>query len=273
MKNKIDITGKTFDRLLVIKEVEQQKNSKGRVIYRMWLCKCSCGKEIITRQSSLSNGHTRSCGCLHKEELLKQAKSQIKDYVGIKQGNITVLERVNYIGETKWLCICDCGFKNIRSNKNITNGIRKNINLMCSKCRIKKAKEINKVKLCGENNGMFGKKGINSPFYNKNLTQEEREKGRNIDGYNDFILNVFKRDNYTCQICKQRGIKLNAHHLNNYRDYKEERTNVNNGITLCQKCHKNFHKIYKNRNNTKEQYIEYQSQYRVNLVDNDKAIK
>lgn len=67
---------------------------------------------------------------------------------------------------------------------------------------------------------------------------------------------VFTRDNYTCQICNNRGGKLVVHHIKHFkyifRDYNlktiedaincEELWNINNGQTLCQKCHINLHK-------------------------------
>lgn len=65
-----------------------------------------------------------------------------------------------------------------------------------------------------------------------------------------------------CQLCGEYGQKLVVHHLNGYNWDKENRYNVDNGVTLCEKCHKAFHKIYRNGNNTKEQYIEYANQNR-----------
>ena len=100
-------------------------------------------------------------------------------------------------------------------------------------------------------------KGENNPRYNPNLTDEEREIGRNIEGYDDFIIDVLKRDNYTCQCCGQYGGSLNVHHLNSYHWDKEHRTDVDNGICLCSKCHKEYHKLYGNKNNTIAQFKEF----------------
>lgn len=64
---------------------------------------------------------------------------------------------------------------------------------------------------------------------------------------------IFKRDNWTCQRCKQNGGELRAHHINNFSNYIDLRLAIDNGITLCSICHKSFHKIYTERNNTLEQ--------------------
>jgi hypothetical protein len=53
---------------------------------------------------------------------------------------------------------------------------------------------------------------------------------------------VYLRDNYICQICKQRGTYLNAHHIKSWKEYPDERFNINNGITLCSNCHILIHK-------------------------------
>jgi hypothetical protein len=35
-----------------------------------WLCQCDCGKQCVTRSNNLS-GHAKSCGCAHKEAILR----------------------------------------------------------------------------------------------------------------------------------------------------------------------------------------------------------
>ena len=100
----------------------------------------------------------------------------------------------------------------------------------------------------------------NHPNYNENLTDEERIKRRKIKENVIWRNEIFKRDNFTCYKCHQYGGKLEAHHLNGYNWDKENRFNIDNGITLCYKCHKEFHKIYGNGNNTKEQFLEYVNQ-------------
>lgn len=57
----IDLTGHKFGRLTVIKFDCVDKRGT------MWLCKCSCGKEIIVAAGKLRSGHTKSCGCYAKE--------------------------------------------------------------------------------------------------------------------------------------------------------------------------------------------------------------
>lgn len=69
---------------------------------------------------------------------------------------------------------------------------------------------------------------------------------RNSPEYKIFRKSVFERDNYICQHCSIRGTTLNAHHIKSYKNNKWLRTNMDNGITLCVKCHKKEHKRIRN---------------------------
>jgi hypothetical protein len=61
----IDLTGKTFGRLTVMARAANSKDNKA-----VFLCRCSCGREIEVLGVSLKSGNTTSCGCLHREQLV-----------------------------------------------------------------------------------------------------------------------------------------------------------------------------------------------------------
>ena len=53
----------TFGRLAVIEEVIALRTAK----HRFMRCRCACGTYRIVLLNNLRRGHTRSCGCLHRE--------------------------------------------------------------------------------------------------------------------------------------------------------------------------------------------------------------
>lgn len=65
---------------------------------------------------------------------------------------------------------------------------------------------------------------------------------RKSEKYMEWRKAVFERDNYTCQQCGNKGT-LNAHHIKQFAYYPELRFDVNNGLTLCEKCHLKEHEI------------------------------
>lgn len=58
-----------------------------------------------------------------------------------------------------------------------------------------------------------------------------------------------------CGNSKSRDI--NAHHKDGYHWCKDKRYDINNGVCLCQKCHKEFHSIYGIKNNTEIQWLRF----------------
>lgn len=85
---------------------------------------------------------------------------------------------------------------------------------------------------------------------------DENHTLRTSTDYQNWRTKVFQRDEYTCQKCSQHGYKLNSHHIFDWKNYKYLRFEVNNGITLCDKCHRDFHKKYSSPNSL-EQIIEF----------------
>lgn len=59
------LIGQKFGRLEVIEKHLRPKNARPRG--SVWLCKCDCGKYCLVRAKNLMSGHTKSCGCLHRE--------------------------------------------------------------------------------------------------------------------------------------------------------------------------------------------------------------
>jgi len=57
-----DLTGKKFDKLLVIRQDLKRTNSRGVC----WLVRCDCGTEKVVSGHELING-IRSCGCIRKD--------------------------------------------------------------------------------------------------------------------------------------------------------------------------------------------------------------
>jgi 5-methylcytosine-specific restriction endonuclease McrA len=70
-----------------------------------------------------------------------------------------------------------------------------------------------------------------------------------------WVDSIFERDNFTCKNCNIRGGDMNAHHIkefskiikdNNIKtigeaENCEELWDLDNGVTLCLKCHRQEH--------------------------------
>lgn len=101
MSRLIDLTGKTFGKLTVIRRAENRGKQP------TWLCKCSsCGKEIIIQGNSLSSGKSTSCG------FRECGGSKRENLLGQRFGKLKVIESAGLDEKSRlaaWLCECDCG--------------------------------------------------------------------------------------------------------------------------------------------------------------------
>ena len=63
-KKTINRIGERFGRLVVLGPVSYTPT--GRL---QWLCLCDCGQQKVIAYDNLRDGHTNSCGCIHREQL------------------------------------------------------------------------------------------------------------------------------------------------------------------------------------------------------------
>lgn len=97
----MDLTNNQFEQLTALRELPERM--RGAVA---WLCRCSCGKEVVALRSDLVSGHKKSCGCLRKK-----SPANTRDMIGHRYGMLVVRERAGSTdkGNALWLCDCDCG--------------------------------------------------------------------------------------------------------------------------------------------------------------------
>lgn len=91
-------------------------------------------------------------------------------------------------------------------------------------------------------------------YYKKSEIQQVRDS---IE-YLELRKSIFKRDNYKCQITGLGG-HLCMHHIESMNKNLSKALDESNVVTLHVDAHKEFHSIYGNGNNTREQYEEFVS--------------
>lgn len=86
--------------------------------------------------------------------------------------------------------------------------------------------------------------------------KDERQKYKEMQLSRTCMENA----NFTCAVCKKRGTKLNAHHMNGWLSHPEDRYAIDNLVCLCHRCHRAYHTQYGNgikEPNTKEQFQQF----------------
>ena len=100
-------------------------------------------------------------------------------------------------------------------------------------------------KYCSINCRTVAFSGINNPNYT-GYSDKYKFKHLNLKIYKEWRKEIFKRDNYTCQMCNSRGVFLHSHHIKSYTYFPNLRYEVSNGITLCVNCHRSLHTLLGN---------------------------
>lgn len=113
MPKLIDETGNKYGDLVVIKRAENHINPSRRTRVQ-WLCKCSCGNEIVVLGESLRNGRTKSCGqCGRNSRNREKASDSLtKEMIGKTYGFLKVLKLGEYENTSenkrRRKVICEC---------------------------------------------------------------------------------------------------------------------------------------------------------------------
>lgn len=109
----------------------------------------------------------------------------------------------------------------------------------------------------GENNPMYGVIREDNVLWNPDITDEQRVAQRKTYLDARFKKGVKERDGNKCTVCGEYKGTIVAHHLMSYVEYPEFRYDIDNGVTLCEKCHISFHQKYGWGKTTKDDFDEY----------------
>lgn len=216
--NFTDITGLKFGKLTVYKRVDNK-----------WLCLCDCGGyRYVHNINSLRIGKIKSCGCMQNLPTYGNRKYDIdivrksfenEGYVLLTDRYINSKQKLKYICPFGHKHTIDWSHWNLRGHR-------------CPTCKF--------INMSGKNhwNWQAGK----TPF--------TRCVRNFLKSNTMWFKDVLYKDNYVCQRCGSGGY-LEAHHLvpiskiiNHYNLFTINEVkqcdllfDIDNGITLCLKCH------------------------------------
>jgi 5-methylcytosine-specific restriction endonuclease McrA len=243
-------------------------NNRNCTHYNKLGYKCNPGDVVSIKWTDMPSNYDidfqcKKCNNIHtgkKHVLLKQkhqfvckscshilgTKNNIQNLVGQKFGRLLVLEldHREQGKESYWKVQCDCGTVKIVCARSI----RTNRVTSCG-CYSKEITQTIRIpKLIEKNKRNIGEKHHN---WNSELTNEDRERKRDVNVLKVLSRQTFERDNFICQCCNKTKTVLNAHHILPFHKYKDLRYDINNLITLCKSCHVSYHSKYKKDINLK----------------------
>jgi hypothetical protein len=200
-------------------------NYQGAKVGRKWTPKvhkkCEfCGESMVTTGYKILSGRGKYCS--------KPCASSAK--VGLPSEKRK--------GETR-NCL-HCGKEFYATPAQVKNGNGKYCSRTCDGARrVGTLHPWNKGKTCPSI------AGANNPAW-KGGTASEYELIKGSREYKLWRKAVYARDFYTCQSCgakpdRKAGIKIHAHHILSFAEFPHKRTDISNGVTLCESCHWKAH--------------------------------
>lgn len=227
------------------------------------LCKCDCGNVRHVLPYRLKTGHTKSCGLCKLATKNKKSKGA-QNITGQRFNNLVAIKEAgrDNFGRAKWLFQCDCGNQVVASANNVKTGITKS-------CGCRKNIAYRRIDLTGQR---FGR--LRVLYYDKTengiaywICQCDCGKILSVRAayltfdkvkscgclYDDMTQDGMRstrwaNDNKTIydRQCAKCGSKrnLHSHHIMPRNTHPELAENYANGITFCNKCHREFHGKY-----------------------------
>jgi len=109
----------------------------------------------------------------------------------------------------------------------------------------------------------FGKSNSGSNNYRWRTDREKMVKRNgNMQRWSDKVKQLFA---YQCGICQHKDIlningTIVSHHLDSIRGHENKMYHITNGVCLCVKHHKEFHKEFGYGFNTRKQYMKFKKE-------------
>lgn len=118
MSKLIDLTGKEFGFLKVLRRASSEESPNNSRVY--WVCECQhtdrntgvkCGKQTVVSGSKLKNGSVKSCGCAKGDLIRKKRRfynsyeiegDRIKVFIQNKEFFVIDLEDLHFIEDAYW---------------------------------------------------------------------------------------------------------------------------------------------------------------------------
>lgn len=183
----------------------QGRFTKGE--HRIFLKKCSCGNDFISR-----SGSRMECDSCREQKSICPECSGKKSLYDKFCGNSCA---------GKW---------KFRNSEKVRNAIKLGIALAHNTAseRAKRRKGIPNYNIRGDRN----------PNWKGGTYRNERNILMGRVEYTNWRKSVFERDNYTCRMCGTKGGDLEADHIIPYYVDKDKVLELSNGRTVCVPCHK-----------------------------------
>lgn len=105
-KRFIDISGQRFEHL-VVKEYSKE--------FGEWICECDCGRQVFKKSGHLRSGHVTYCG-------FEDCDYKLIRYSDLTNKRFGRLVAIKQVGQSKWMCKCDCNSTKIVRAVNLVNG-------------------------------------------------------------------------------------------------------------------------------------------------------